>query len=130
MRNKLNKITEKEEKELEEILLTPDKENIPLDALVIQQAELKKEIEQEQKAVRIKEQKLYILRKEIAMLKCPFKIGDKLDVNGTIHFLRDITPDYGSGYQLYTSKAKKDGEAGARVTRLYYWDKDKMKIVV
>jgi site-specific DNA-methyltransferase (adenine-specific) len=35
MRNKLNKITEQEEKELDEILLTSDKENIPLDARVI-----------------------------------------------------------------------------------------------
>ena len=129
MRNKY-KITKEEEKELEEILLIPEKENIPLDALVIQQAELQKEIEQEEKATRIKQQKLYDIRKEIVTLKCPFRIGDKLDVRGTIHILRDIKPGYNLSVELYTSIVKKNGEAGMRVSELYSWDVDKIKLAV
>lgn len=103
---------------------------VGLDALVIQQAALRKEIDDLQTEINIKRNTLRTIENGIASIKCPFKIGDKITNGKEQYFLSKITYEsYGQGYKLYGHKILKDGSSGKLERDIWTWNRE-IKLVV
>ena len=109
---------------------TATEKAVRLESLVIQQVALKKEMAELQNILSEKSKVLYGIETEIAELKCPFKVGDKITNGKKQFFLSKIKSyDYGCGYKLYGYQVKKDGKPGLLEREIYSWT-NKYELVV
>lgn len=108
-----------------------EQSEVNVDLLVIQQAELQKIVINLRKEYEKKKEELHELNDKIAVLKCEFKVGDKITYDGKTFILGKIKAGYNNIEQeLYVHRIKNNGYPYEKMARLYVWGRDKVKLAV
>lgn len=100
-----------------------------LDELLKSQTALSEQVSKLEHGLRVAKSDLSDIQDKIAVIKCPFSVGDKV-TNGKTTWIvtRVLGQNYKPYYDIKIAKIKKDGTPFAQDSYLYSWDVEKLKL--